>query len=231
MIELRDVTLSYPHRKSSVQAVEGVSFAVGDGEMVALTGPSGSGKSTLLHLAAGLLSPDSGEVLLDGKAPDPGRVSIGLVSQQYGLLAWKKVRENILLPLLLRRVKADPQALSEVTEALGIGSLLDRYPHELSGGQRQRVALARVFMQKPRLLLLDEPFAALDLLTAERSRALFREVWSRNRVTTLIVTHNPREAVELAEKVILMAGTAPGRVVRTFDAPTESALRQALTAL
>ena len=231
MIELRDVTLSYPHRTSSVQAVEGVSFTVEDGEMVALTGPSGSGKSTLLHLAAGLLTPDSGEVLLDGKAPDPKGVSIGLVSQQYGLLPWKKVQGNILLPLLLRREKIDPEALSEVTEALGIGTLLDRYPHELSGGQRQRVALARVFMQKPRLLLLDEPFAALDLLTAERSRALFREVWSRNPVTTIIVTHNPREAVELSRKVVLMAGTAPGRVVRIFDAPTESELRRALTAL
>ena len=229
MLDFKEVSFAYPHRSSAVQAVEGITFGVEEGTLTALTGPSGCGKSTLLRLASGLLSPDKGEVLLEGKAPDPKAVSIGFLSQQYGLLDWETVRQNILLPYTIRQTKPAPGALEEIAETLSIAELLGRYPHELSGGQRQRVALARVFLQTPRLLLLDEPFAALDILTAEKSRALFREIWDRHRVTTLLVTHNPQEAVTLASRVLLMSGTAPGHLKDDFRHPDEAALRQALS--
>ena len=229
MLEFRDVSLSYPHHRGVVHAVAGISFAVQEGEIASIIGPSGAGKSTLLHLAAGLLSPDAGQVLLDGITPDPGRVSIGLLTQHYGLLGWKKVRDNILLPLTLRHEKVDEKDLDEIIETLGISLLLDRYPHELSGGQKQRTALARIFLQKPRLLLLDEPFAALDLLTAERSRSLFSAIRDRYPVTTLLVTHNPNEAATLSTRALLLSGSAPGRLTGDFLHPSEQKLRQVLT--
>ena len=230
MLDFENVSFAYRHRGKSVPAVEGVSFHVQKGEMVALTGPSGTGKSTVLHLSAGLIRPSSGVVRLCGAGPDPRKVSIGLVPQQYGLLEWKKVRDNILLPLEIKRQKPDRAHFEEVVRAIGLEGFLDRYPHQLSGGQRQRVALARVFVQKPALLLLDEPFAALDLLTAEKSRELFRDIWTRFKVTTVMVTHNPAEAAALADRVILMRGTAPGTVAEVFDHPDEAALRSGLTA-
>lgn len=228
MLDLRDVSLSYPHRDGEVRAVEGITFSIGSGELVALTGPSGCGKSTILHLAAGILTPTSGTIRLDGNAPNPKRISIGLVPQQYGLLPWKSVRENILLPLTIRHERVEPSELERVTESLAIAELLGRYPHELSGGQRQRVALARVFLYNPVLLLMDEPFAALDLLTAEKSRALFRELWAEKPITTLFVTHNPHEAVELTHRTILMGGSSPGSIIREYDHPSENELRSAL---
>ena len=231
MLEFRDVAFAYPHRSSAVQAVEGISFSAEEGTLTAITGPSGCGKSTILRLAAGLLMPDRGEVRLMGKAPAPKEISIGYLSQQYGLLDWKTVSQNILLPFTLQGDKPAPGALEEMAATLGIEGLLDRYPHELSGGQRQRVGLARVFLRTPRLLLLDEPFAALDLLTAEKSRSLFREIWDRFRITTLLVTHSPLEAASLASRTLLMAGTAPGRLAGDFLHPDGATLRQALSDL
>ena len=231
MLEFREVSFAYRRRKNRVKAVSGLTFSVGEGELCAVTGPSGCGKSTLLRLAGGLLRPDSGSVLLDGQTPDPRRVSIGLLSQGYGLLAWKTVLDNILLPFTLRHEKPSPQALSEILGTLGLSDLLDRYPAELSGGQRQRVALARVFVRKPDLLLLDAPFAALDLLTAEKSRALFRQIWERYRITALLVTHNPAEAASLAEKILLLRGTNPGVIHGLFGDLSESELRNHLSGI
>ena len=231
MLEFREVTFGYPHRRGTVPAVAGISFVIEGSELCAVTGPSGCGKSTLLRLAAGLLKPESGSVSLDGKSPDPRSVSIGLLPQSYGLLEWKRVRDNILLPFTLRREKPEAAMMSEIVETLGLDGLLDRYPHELSGGQRQRVALARVFLQKPGLLLLDEPFAALDILTAERSRTLFRQIWERHPVTTLMVTHNPAEAVSTAGQVIVMERSNPGRLRGIFPGLSEEELRRHLSEL
>lgn len=229
MIDLRDLSIYYKHKEQNVPVLEHVSLHIGEGEFVAITGASGCGKTTLLHVLAGVHTLYTGSALINGEAPDPGRYSIGLVPQQYGLLPWKTVEHNILLPLQIRRQPVDERQLSEIASMLGLRELLNRFPLELSGGQRQRVALARVFLQRPQLLLLDEPFSALDLPTAERSRQLFTLLRESYRVTTIMVSHNIEEAAAMAERVILFGGS-PGRLIRQFHAPDAGEIDQALRA-
>lgn len=205
--------LSVAYRESEI-VLQDVSMVVAEGELCAVIGPSGAGKSTLLHVLSGVMTRYSGIVRVHGMAPDPRRQSIGLVPQNYGLLPWKRVSDNIALPYLLGKRSGNLQTaqMQEIVEGLEIAELLHRYPHELSGGQRQRVAIARAFAQEPELLLLDEPFSALDVQTAERCRTLFREMRERTAVTTLMVTHNISEAVEMCDHVVLLGGK-PGQVL------------------
>lgn len=208
-----------------------LSFAVKDREVVGVTGPSGCGKSTLLHILAGLHSDYSGTVLLDGSIPDPKVHTIALVQQQYGLLPWFPVKKNILLPSKIRHAQTDCELFDEVCHVMELGHLLERYPHQLSGGQRQRVALARAFCRKPQLLLLDEAFSALDIATAERCRKLFRELWQRSPVTTVMVSHNPEEIEQLCSQTLVIAGS-PGRLVSVVDGHIKAGeLRRILTTL
>lgn len=192
----------------------GITFSMGR-EIVTITGPSGSGKSTLLHCLSGIVTPTSGQLLLDDLPISPRTHQIALVPQQYGLFPWKRVASNILLPAALGKRSVSPELQQEILETLGLLGLLDRYPHQLSGGQRQRVALARAFIMQPDLLLLDEAFSALDVATAERSRQLFLELWARYPVPTLCVTHSPEEATTLAQRTLLLGGT-PGTLIGDY---------------
>ena len=160
MLTFADVSFSYEKGVQSVHVLEDVSFAVQRGTVLALIGPSGCGKSTLLLLAAGLLQPTAGDVLAEGLSIAPTQMRIGLLPQNYGLLAWKTVRENILLGVRIKGLWGKELAgrFEELVSDLGLLGLLERYPHELSGGQQQRVGLARVFLLTPDLLLMDEPF-------------------------------------------------------------------------
>lgn len=189
-----------------------VSLSVTEGELCVVTGPSGCGKSTLLHVLSGIVKGYDGRVLIHGRAPNPKVQSIGLVPQNYGLLPWKRVRDNILLPSALDKTRISEAELQEITAELELKELLRRYPHELSGGQRQRVAIARAFAQEPELLLLDEPFSALDMTTAEKCRQLFQRVRQKTGVTTIMVTHNIDEAVAMGDRIVLIGGR-PGRVL------------------
>jgi NitT/TauT family transport system ATP-binding protein len=168
-------------------------------------------------------------VFIDGKPPAPQSLSIGLVPQNYGLLPWKRVKENIFLPEILKKSSPDKAYAEEILSVLDLSSLLQRYPHELSGGQRQRVALARSFIQKPDLLLMDEPFSALDSLTAECSRQLFLDVWQKHRVTTLFVTHHIEEAVDMGNKVVLLS-PLPGQVMYILNSPSPDEVRKLINA-
>lgn len=192
----------------------GITFSLGR-EIVTITGPSGSGKSTLLHCLSGIVTPTSGQLLLDDLPISPRTHQIALVPQQYGLFPWKRVASNIFLPSALGKRSVSPELQQEILETLGLLDLLDRYPHQLSGGQRQRVALARAFIMQPDLLLLDEAFSALDVGTAERSRQLFLELWARYPVPTLCVTHSPEEATTLAQRTLLLGGT-PGTLLGDY---------------
>lgn len=192
----------------------GITFSMGR-EIVTITGPSGSGKSTLLHCLSGIVTPTSGQLLLDDLPISPRTHQIALVPQQYGLFPWKRVASNIFLPAALGKRSVLPELQQEILETLGLLDLLDRYPHQLSGGQRQRVALARAFIMQPDLLLLDEAFSALDVATAERSRQLFLELWARYPVPTLCVTHSPEEATTLAQRTLLLGGT-PGTLLGDY---------------
>ncbi|MBN9793916.1 nitrate/sulfonate/bicarbonate ABC transporter ATP-binding protein [Pseudonocardia sp. TMWB2A] len=182
--------------------LEDFSLTVEEGELVALVGASGTGKTTLLHVVAGLTVPDRGTVEI-------GRPRLGVVFQQPRLLDWLPVRQNVVLAL--EAAGLEPGAADAVLEAVGLAEYAGSYPSVLSGGQRQRVAVARAFAVEPDLVLLDEPFSALDELTARKLRLLLQELWMRRPRTGLLVTHNPLEAALLADRVIVLAGR-PARI-------------------
>jgi len=202
----------------AVHALADASLSAGQGEVLALIGPSGCGKSTLLRVGAGLLHPKAGTVLADGIPIDQRTLRIGFLPQNYGLLAWKTVRENILLSTEVKGEWNEERAsvFEELVKDLGLTFLLNRYPHELSGGQQQRVGLARVFLLAPDLLLMDEPFSALDVITRESMQAVFLVLWKKRSVTTLLVTHYVEEALTLAGRIAVMTGT-PGHVAEIID--------------
>lgn len=223
MIAIEDLTVRYraarPHNRI-ITALSGVSLTVPQGTVCALIGPSGCGKSTLLKVIAGLLPPAAGTVTLNTRPVDPRRDCIGFMPQNYGLLPWKTVRQNILLGCEIRGSRQDTReyAMQQLVGKLHIAELLDRYPHELSGGQQQRVGLARAFLLQPDILLMDEPFSALDAITREEMQDVFLSLWQQESVTTLLVTHYVEEALYLGQKIVLMAAQ-PGRIATVIDNP------------
>ncbi|MET7640871.1 ABC transporter ATP-binding protein [Streptomyces sp. NPDC005438] len=176
----------------------GFDLTVHEGELVAVVGASGTGKSTLLHLVAGLQQPDGGSV------SDAGAERLGVVFQQPRLLDWVSVRRNVELALTSAGLPAADATAA--LESVGLDGYAEQYPSVLSGGQRQRVAVARAFAIQPELVLLDEPFSALDQLTARRLRLLLQELWTARPRTGLLVTHNPLEAAFLADRVLVLGG-------------------------
>lgn len=204
MVSIKDLYYFYRSRRGTTQAIGGLSCSIDNGEVLGLVGASGSGKSTLLHILAGILQDYKGEVLINGEKPNPKVHSIALVPQHFGLLPWKSVEENILLPESFGKKCPRASQLHKIVEQLEVGHLLKRYPSQLSGGQKQRVALARAFVQSPDLLLMDEPFSALDSETAEKGRAFFRSFQEELGVTTILVSHNPQEVESLTDRVVQM---------------------------
>jgi NitT/TauT family transport system ATP-binding protein len=221
-IEVRGVDLSFPTRGGGrLPVLDGLDLAVGGGEVVALIGPNGSGKSTLLRVIAGLLAPDRGTVTLDSDpitAPDP---RIGLVFQEPRLLPWRSAADNITYPLELAgwtRPRRD-ERLAELTRLVVLDpSVAGNRPSELSGGQQQRVALARSLALEPGVLLLDEPFSALDALSRERFDLELLRLWEASASTIVMVTHSISEAILVADRVVVLS-PRPGRVVA--DVPVD----------
>ena len=214
------VSVDYGTGTDAVHAIADTSLCVERGTVLALIGASGCGKSTLLRVGAGLVRPTAGTITSDGVPIDPRTLRIGFLPQNYGLLAWKTVRENILLGAQIKGEwsAARVSAFDELVAELGLSDLLERYPRELSGGQQQRVGLARVFLLSPDLLLMDEPFSALDAITRESMQEVFLSLWKKQAVTTLLVTHYVEEALTLAGRIAVMRGT-PGRVAEIMDNP------------
>jgi NitT/TauT family transport system ATP-binding protein len=219
-VELAGVRHAYVEAGTGrrVEALASVDLAVAAGELVALLGPSGCGKSTILHLVAGLFAPDAGEVSAGGsrvRGVGPDRV---LVFQDGALFPWLNVFENVAFGLRAQRrpLERVPALLS----ALGLAGAEQRFPKELSGGMRQRVALARALAADPAVLLLDEPFGALDALSREQLQDVLESVWQRDRKTALLVTHSVEEAVRLADRVVVLSERpATVRAVYEVDAP------------
>jgi NitT/TauT family transport system ATP-binding protein len=220
-IEVRDVALSFPTGRSGrLEALGGVDLSVEPGEVVALIGPNGSGKSTLLRVIAGLLRPDRGEVRLDGELIDGPDSRVGLVFQEPRLLPWRTVAGNVGYPLELEGV---PRAhrdrrVGQLLSQVGLGGAAGAIPSQLSGGMRQRAALARTLALEPEVLLLDEPFSALDELTRERLNLDLLSLTARTPTAVIVVTHSVHEAIFLADRVVVLAG-GPGRVVA--DVPVD----------
>jgi NitT/TauT family transport system ATP-binding protein len=213
-LALQDVTFAYPGQPPVVQ---GLTLALPPGEQHCLVGRSGSGKTTVLKLAAGLLAPSAGSIRVRGR-PQLDPKQAGFVFQAPTLLEWLRVRDNVLLPVSLQRrpTAADAQAADALLARLGLAGLGERYPRQLSGGQQSRVALARALLLEPELLLLDEPFAALDALTREELQRDLREVARARGTTVLFVTHDVAEAVFLGDRVSVLA---QGQLVRTIARP------------
>jgi NitT/TauT family transport system ATP-binding protein len=220
MLEARGVDFTYRTGGRYLPALTGVDFTLAPGEIWAIIGPSGCGKSTLLYLLAGLLQPTRGEIRFRGGPPLARQREIALILQGYGLFPWKTVRDNVALGLQIRGVPPAEvrRRTAEVLAAVGLGEYGDFYPEELSGGQKQRVAIARSFVLEPALLLMDEPFSALDALARERLQNLLLGLCLSRKVGTVLVTHNIEEAVFLGRKILVMT-KRPGRVAAVVDNP------------
>jgi NitT/TauT family transport system ATP-binding protein len=213
-IDVRDVTVSFPTgKRDRLTALAGVDLVVEPGEVVALIGPNGSGKSTLLRVVAGLLAPDAGEARLDGRPIDGPDPRIGLVFQEPRLLPWRTTEENVAYPLELAGIgRADRRTrVVELLRTVGLEGAGSQIPSQLSGGMRQRAALARTLAFEPEVLLLDEPFSALDELTRERLNRELLSITARRPVTIVVVTHSVHEAIFLADRVVVLS-ERPGRV-------------------
>ena len=217
VLQARAVSVSYQTRRGSIDALRDVDLAVGEGEFVTILGPSGCGKSTLLKLAAGLLTPTRGHVDVGGAVVTGPSRDIGVAFQKPTLLPWRTVLDNVLLPSETageRGADAERRA-RELLELVGLRDFAGNYPNELSGGMQQRVGLARMLQRDPRLLLMDEPFAALDAMTREALTLELQRIWMRDRKSVLFITHSIAEAVMLSDRVLVMSAR-PGRVVEDF---------------
>jgi NitT/TauT family transport system ATP-binding protein len=215
LVELCGVSVRFEvARGDYVRALEGVDLAVEPGEIVALIGPNGSGKSTLLRVIAGLLAPSEGAAAFDGREIDGPDPRIGLVFQEPRLLPWRTAAANVAYPLELMGVGAKERAarVTALMRTVGLDGAAARMPSQLSGGMLQRAALARTLVLEPELLLLDEPFSALDELTRERLNLELLAIAASNRTTVLVVTHSVQEAVFLADRVVVLS-ERPGRVL------------------
>jgi NitT/TauT family transport system ATP-binding protein len=217
-IEGRNVSLTFrPQNRAPVRALGGFDIAVEEGEFLSIVGPSGCGKSTFLNVLLGLTKPDSGQVLMHGRPITGPGSDRAMVFQEFGLLPWRTVAHNIELGLELKKVaKEKRRAVAErLIGLVGLAGFEAHYPHELSGGMKQRVGLARALATDPEVLLMDEPFAALDAQTRDLMQAELLRVWREARKTVLFVTHQIDEAIYLSDRVMVMS-KRPGRAKRTF---------------
>ena len=217
LIEIRELDKTYAN--GGVHALSNIDLGIKDGEFVCVVGPSGCGKSTLLRILAGLDDYDTGEASLDGKQITGPSRDVGVVFQAANLLPWLTVRENVALPLRVGgRQTGHTEDIDRLLDVTGLKDFGHRYPYELSGGMQQRAGICRALVRSPRVLLMDEPFGALDALTRERMNLELQRIWQTSRKTVMLITHSIAEAIFLADRVAVMSAR-PGRVIRELDVP------------
>ena len=219
-IEIRDLTKRYiAHRGMTVEAIRKMDLTVAAGEFLAIVGPSGCGKSTLLHLVAGLEQPSSGSILIGGAAPSElvQRHRLGIAFQDSALLPWLNVRANLALPFKLAGMAVNEAKLRNLIELVGLRGFERVRPSQLSGGMRQRAAIARSLCLDPDILLLDEPFGAVDAVTRRRLNIELERIWQGRAITTLLVTHSVEEAIFLSDRTIVME--KPGAIAQVVQVP------------
>ncbi|TCT05144.1 ABC transporter ATP-binding protein [Aquabacter spiritensis] len=230
LIEVSDFCLSYETLDGAMSAVEDADLLVRPGEFVSIIGPSGCGKSTLLNAVAGFLKPTRGTVTVDGEAVKGPGADRGMVFQQYSLFPWKTVRENVEFGLKMRGVSADERKRSARTllGLAGLSQFEDQYPDRLSGGMKQRVGIVRALATGPRVLLLDEPFGALDAQTRQIMQQILTNLWERLEISVLFVTHDIDEAIFLSDRIYVMTarpGSIKAEVTVPLPRPRDSTLQ------
>lgn len=220
VLEAKSLGMVYESSQGPVEALRDINFVVRRREFVTVIGQSGCGKSTLIRILAGLETHTSGDVLIDGKpvrGPGPDR---GMVFQGYTLFPWLTVRRNVMFGLRMKGY-SDSNAESEAkiwVDMVGLGAFLDHYPHQLSGGMKQRVAIARALANQPRVLLMDEPFGALDAQTRCQMQSYLLQIWKNVDITIVFITHDLDEAIYLADRIIVLEAR-PGRIAEIVDVP------------
>ena len=225
-LEIRSLEMTFQDSHGGLEVLRDISFSLRGYEFVCVLGPSGSGKSTLLRLIGGLLDASCGSIMFVGENP----LRVGLVFQHANLMPWRTVRQNISLPLELlgRAAEEVDRRVDEMMRLVGLEDFGSSWPSQLSGGMAQRVAIARAYIQEPDLLLLDEPFGALDALTRDRMGSELLRIWQRQRTPVIMVTHSISEALLLSDRILLLS-PRPGQIVKdmpvTFTRPGREELR------
>jgi NitT/TauT family transport system ATP-binding protein len=220
VLEVDGVGKSYPTAKGTVRALDDVNFKVHRREFVTVIGPSGCGKSTLIRILAGLDHPTSGKVLLDDKEVTGPGADRGMVFQGYTLFPWLTVKKNVMFGPIERGEGAHKAQADAVQwlRMVGLERFADAYPHQLSGGMKQRVAIARALANQPRILLMDEPFGALDAQTRGQMQSYLQQIWMNVDVTVVFITHDLDEAIYLADRIVVLAAH-PGRIAEVIEVP------------
>jgi NitT/TauT family transport system ATP-binding protein len=227
-IELRNITLEYASAENRVTALQGVSFSVEAAEFLCVVGQSGCGKTTMLNIAAGFLEPTKGEILMGGKAVTGKGLDRGVVFQDFAqLFPWRTAQRNVEFGLEMKGISKEERAeiALRFLKLVNLEKFARSYPHELSGGMQQRVAIARALAYNPAVLLMDEPFAALDALTREEMQRFLVDVWKETKKTVIYVTHNVAEAVYLADRIIVFSphpGTVKAQVKIGLPRPRDT---------
>lgn len=218
MISLKNVSFSYKNQSHPV--LDGINLEVSPGESCALVGPSGCGKSTLLRLIGGIHREYQGEILVNGQRVDPKTRTIAFIQQDYGLLDWITVYKNATMGLRIKGQKPETYKgkAMELLTTLGIDHLANKYPNQLSGGERQRTAIAQALLLDSDILLMDEPFSALDAITGEKLQDIFMELWRTKAPASIFVTHSIEEAIILGRRIAIMSA-CPGKIDAVFDNP------------
>lgn len=219
-VNVEGISMVFSRRGQSTQVLDSVNLQIKPGELVCLLGPSGCGKSTLLNIIAGFIKPTAGYVMVDQKQVTKPGADRGFVFQQYSLLPWKTTYQNVEFGLKIKGIpKAERQDMvGEYLNLVGLGKYRHAYPNQLSGGMQQRASIVRALVNSPSVLLMDEPFAALDAQTRHMMQELLLNIWSTLKTTVIFVTHDIEEAVFLGDRIFVM-GVQPGRIKAELDIP------------
>ncbi|MFC3674794.1 ABC transporter ATP-binding protein [Ferrovibrio xuzhouensis] len=220
IIEIDGVSKTYRTQDGEVPSLRPLDFQINDGEFLVVVGPSGCGKSTLLKMIAGLLPPTDGEIRVDGKAITRPHSGVGVVFQSALLLPWKRVFENVMMPVEIKHLPRDEyrQRARDLLKMVGLEGFERKYPWQLSGGMQQRAAICRALVHDPKIVLMDEPFGALDAMTREKMNVELQRIQRETRKTVMLITHSIPEAVFLADRVLVMS-ERPGTIAAIYDVP------------
>jgi len=222
VIEIKGISKTYRTRDGEIPSLQAIDFTIGDGEFLVLVGPSGCGKTTLLKMIAGLLAPSSGEIRIEGRVVTKPHSGVGIVFQTAMLLPWRSVFRNVMMPVEVKNLprKTYEERAHALLKMVGLEGFEHKYPWQLSGGMQQRASICRALVHDPKIVLMDEPFGALDAMTRERMNVELQRIQRETRKTVLLITHSIPEAVFLADRILVMTDR-PGSIAAVYDVPLE----------